>query len=666
MPPVSPPRPPSGPGVPPAGDSRREPDRDGRGKRTAFEFDAFAQQASEADATRDKHTVFGMTASEFEFNPHGAGSYAPPPGNAPGQVAVNRAQGIGQHPASAPHAPASQPFAFSNASLTTTAPHGFAVPLAPPPASPSHRAPAHGGPYEQVAQVAQQVHVVKPVHVAVPLPPPPPPAPYAHASHGAGAPHVPPASQRDRTPATVFAAPAYVPEAPTASRSPDYARHAGGFQPVLTPPAARQPASATPPYERQPAPATPHYDVVPQARHEPGYALPAAPSAPLPTTQPSLPPITSHARPTAAMDAQQLLKASIELPEFGGSSSSASRPVHDRGDSSSGWPAPADESDSSRWRVSHDPDLDGDRTRDSDDSASRWPARKDLPAHASSRSPSGKAKYAEARSVEKPMQLRGKFSSDDDADVDRVLGRKLSHGKLLIGACALALLFCAGAFYIKASRSEPVLAAAPATAATQEVQRPGAQRQQTRPAPVEPAPAEPTSEGERQLAAREAPARKADVASATEPTDRDEDESAGKASEQIPVGSPVPETSAERRRAARHERRQLLARAPEGALRHGSQAEATPEPEAEAPAPVQPELAAPAEPAPVQGGVTERSAAALYINGKYKEAHAEYLLLAQAHPKQRVYVELARILRRRLIETCVRTQPHRREQCREL
>ena len=66
------------------------------------------------------------------------------------------------------------------------------------------------------------------------------------------------------------------------------------------------------------------------------------------------------------------------------------------------------------------------------------------------------------------------------------------------------------------------------------------------------------------------------------------------------------------------------------------------------------------------GGVTASSAAALYINGQYKEALAEYQLLGRAHPKQHVYVELARILRRKLIETCMRTQPHRREQCKTL
>jgi len=66
------------------------------------------------------------------------------------------------------------------------------------------------------------------------------------------------------------------------------------------------------------------------------------------------------------------------------------------------------------------------------------------------------------------------------------------------------------------------------------------------------------------------------------------------------------------------------------------------------------------------GGVSAGSAAGLYINGQYKEALAEYQLLARAYPKQPVYRELARILRRKLIETCMRTQPNRREQCKTM
>jgi hypothetical protein len=72
-------------------------------------------------------------------------------------------------------------------------------------------------------------------------------------------------------------------------------------------------------------------------------------------------------------------------------------------------------------------------------------------------------------------------------------------------------------------------------------------------------------------------------------------------------------------------------------------------------------------PAPqVAGSVTATSAAMLYIHGQYKEALAEYRLLSRAYPREAVYGELARILRRKLIETCLRTQPHRQEQCKEI
>lgn len=72
-------------------------------------------------------------------------------------------------------------------------------------------------------------------------------------------------------------------------------------------------------------------------------------------------------------------------------------------------------------------------------------------------------------------------------------------------------------------------------------------------------------------------------------------------------------------------------------------------------------------PAPhAAGSVTATSAAALYINGQYKEALAEYRLLSRAYPREAVYGELARILRRKLIDTCLRTQPHRQEQCKEI
>jgi hypothetical protein len=63
---------------------------------------------------------------------------------------------------------------------------------------------------------------------------------------------------------------------------------------------------------------------------------------------------------------------------------------------------------------------------------------------------------------------------------------------------------------------------------------------------------------------------------------------------------------------------------------------------------------------------TPQRAAVLYIEGKYREALAEYRLLAAAYPDQRVYAELARILKRKIIDTCVRTQPNRREQCKSI
>jgi len=92
-------------------------------------------------------------------------------------------------------------------------------------------------------------------------------------------------------------------------------------------------------------------------------------------------------------------------------------------------------------------------------------------------------------------------------------------------------------------------------------------------------------------------------------------------------------------------------------------------PVAEAPAPArEPDRAREAAPSsePGHGQPTAQSAATLYINGNYKEALAEYRLLARAHPDHRVYRELARVLRGKLYQTCIRTQPHRREQCREI
>jgi hypothetical protein len=462
------------------------------------------------------------------------------------------------------------------------------------------------------------------VHVSPPsshAAPPQHAAPHAHV-----APHSLPPPVYEKTPRTVHAAPAYVPEAPAAPRAHDYAGHAGGFQPVLTPPPARQPPTVNPRNDAA---------VLDPARYR---ADPAGPSAPLPTTQPALAQVTSHARPTAVMDVHHLHQVSVELPEFGSHLDSSSRravqapeqrSAHDRGgDSSSGWPTPADGSDSSsRWRVSRDPDLDD--AGDSDGSASRWAAGKGLS-----------------------------------------VGRKPAPSKLLIGACAVAVTLCGGALYIKSTRTAPELVAAQVSnvrsrdedprapaRSRDEDPRPGAQREQTGPAAdrAEGA-AEPVAR--RQLAAPEAVAREPDVAA--EPPPRDQAPlPSGREVERSGVGSPAPETASDRRRAARHERRHHESR-------HEARAEEDAEEEVAAAPPPQPEPARPAEPAAAQGGVTERSAATLYINGKYKEAHAEYLLLAQAHPKQRVYAELARILRRRLIETCVRTQPHRREQCREL
>lgn len=63
---------------------------------------------------------------------------------------------------------------------------------------------------------------------------------------------------------------------------------------------------------------------------------------------------------------------------------------------------------------------------------------------------------------------------------------------------------------------------------------------------------------------------------------------------------------------------------------------------------------------------TPERAAILYIEGKYKQALAEYRLLAAAYPSQKVYSELARILKRKIVDTCLRTQPNRREQCKTL
>lgn len=60
------------------------------------------------------------------------------------------------------------------------------------------------------------------------------------------------------------------------------------------------------------------------------------------------------------------------------------------------------------------------------------------------------------------------------------------------------------------------------------------------------------------------------------------------------------------------------------------------------------------------------TAAELYIAGRYKEALAEYRTLATLNPDVHAYTQFARILRRRLVEICVRTQPHRQTECEQL
>lgn len=67
-----------------------------------------------------------------------------------------------------------------------------------------------------------------------------------------------------------------------------------------------------------------------------------------------------------------------------------------------------------------------------------------------------------------------------------------------------------------------------------------------------------------------------------------------------------------------------------------------------------------------RGNPTPQSAAMLYINGNHKDALTEYRLLARMHPEQTVYAELARILRGKLYRSCIRTQPHRRDECHQL
>lgn len=111
--------------------------------------------------------------------------------------------------------------------------------------------------------------------------------------------------------------------------------------------------------------------------------------------------------------------------------------------------------------------------------------------------------------------------------------------------------------------------------------------------------------------------------------------------------------------------------------REVSEPEPEPEPDA-VPEPDERAVSAPA-PAPTLAptpGETEGSlentsasperAAILYIGGQYKEALAEYQLLALAAGPRSVYAEVTRILRRKIIDTCRRTQPQRAEQCKAL
>jgi hypothetical protein len=198
-------------------------------------------------------------------------------------------------------------------------------------------------------------------------------------------------------------------------------------------------------------------------------------------------------------------------------------------------------------------------------------------------------------------------SDGDDIDVDRVLGRSNKKVPLLAGAVAIALGLLAVSLYVKHTRDDAAaaLAAAPVAA---------------------PLSADPTTSS---------------VGAPTLPEQEPDQE------------PPPPRRAREARQPAPEE---LPAQDQE--LRGGR--EAAPETQHDATTDQAPAVHTAA------GGVTAKSAAALYINGQYKEALAEYQLLARAYPKQQVYSELARILRRKLIETCMRTQPNRREQCKSM
>jgi hypothetical protein len=60
------------------------------------------------------------------------------------------------------------------------------------------------------------------------------------------------------------------------------------------------------------------------------------------------------------------------------------------------------------------------------------------------------------------------------------------------------------------------------------------------------------------------------------------------------------------------------------------------------------------------------TAAELLANGRVREALSEYRVLATLHPELGVYGEIAKILRRRLVNTCKRAQPHRQHECEAL
>jgi hypothetical protein len=94
--------------------------------------------------------------------------------------------------------------------------------------------------------------------------------------------------------------------------------------------------------------------------------------------------------------------------------------------------------------------------------------------------------------------------------------------------------------------------------------------------------------------------------------------------------------------------------------------DSAPDNSAAPPKPLATAASAPANVAGERGGATQQSAAALYLKGQYKEALAEYRLLASAYPQVKAYAEFARILKRKLFDSCVRTQPNRREQCKQL